>query len=71
MEWEIFHSTRQKDIAVGVPGLALIVNQIQQLTEGFRQWLAQLALADLKLALIVRTDLLTYASLATHDSDAL
>ena len=52
-------------------GLAPVVNQIQYLTQSIRQWLAQLALAYLKLALIARTDLLTYATLATHDSHSL
>ena len=44
--------------------LAPIVYQNQWLTQGMLQWLAQLALAHLKL----RTDLSTYAVLATHDS---
>ena len=63
MEWDL-HSTRRKDIALGISSLTLIVNLVQQLTQGIRQWLAQLALAYLKFALIVRTDLLTYATLA-------
>ena len=57
-----------KGIAVGVTDLAPTVNQTQCLTQGIRQWLAQLVLACPKLALIARTDLLTYALLATHDN---
>ena len=45
---------------MGVTDLALV---------DWNQWLAQLALvAKLTRALLVRTDLPTYATLATHDS---
>ena len=52
-------STRKKEIVLGVTGLAQILNQLQQLTQSIRQWLAQLALQYLKVAVIARTDLLT------------
>ena len=55
-----------KDIAIGVNDVALVVNQIQLLTHVVRQWLTQLALAYVKLVLIARTDLLTYAALVTR-----
>ena len=60
-----------KDITMGVADLAPTVKQIQRLTQRVLQWLAQLAHAYLKLALIARTDLLTCATLATHDSCSL
>ena len=42
---------------MGVTDLAPIVNESQGLTQYFLQWLAQLALAYLKQALIARTGL--------------
>ena len=58
-----YQPTRQKDIAMEVIGLAHIVHQIQQLTQVI---LAQIDLSYLKLALIVRTDLLTYVTLGGY-----
>ena len=68
VEWDV-HSTRERDIGIGVTDLAPFENQNQWLTQYILQWLAQFALvAYLTQALLARTDLPTYATLATHDS---
>ena len=51
--------------------LSVALAMILTMTQCALQWLAQLAIAYLTLALIARTDLLTYATLATHDSHSL
>ena len=53
---------------MGVSDLAPMVNQNQGPTQCMLQWLAQLALPYLKQALVARTELPTYAKLATHDN---
>ena len=51
--------------------LRSLVEQNQLVTQCVLQWLAQLALTYLTQALIARTDLPMYATLATHDSHSL
>ena len=66
MDWAL-RSTRE----LIVVWESLILRANQWLAQCVPQWVAQLALAYLKLVLIARTDLLTYATLATHDSHSL
>ena len=68
-EWNGIFTQRVK--GWGSLTLRLFVNQNQWWTQYILQWLARLALEHLAQALIVRTDLLACATLATHDSHSL
>ena len=66
MGWAL-RSTRQMIVVWE----SLILRANQWLAQCVPQWVAQLALAYLKLVLIAKTDLPTHATLATHDGHSL